>query len=260
MKKRWGSRIYGFTVVEILVVIVVIGILAGISIVAYNSIQGRARTSAIKTDLSNVAKIMEVAQAENKGAFPSFLPSDIRPSEGVTLHMVSQRVVYESLDPVQSGVLFHTLCNELIAEGWGRGSSLSGQVGQYITECNVDNDDQIHINGWNSHHFSVPLGANTVSDYYESAIGLDPWWPDELEVSQAFADELSSRYTAQGGAFPVTSFWDDWASPGNGGVPSEPLPPGTMPHMYCVEATHESAPSTMWHVTADKAPTPGSCA
>lgn len=34
---------YGFTIVELLIVIVVVGLLAGISVVAYNGIQGRAR-------------------------------------------------------------------------------------------------------------------------------------------------------------------------------------------------------------------------
>lgn len=56
----------GFTVVELLIVIVVIAILATISIVAYNGIQSRARTSAHKADAVQASKqIMAYALQEN---------------------------------------------------------------------------------------------------------------------------------------------------------------------------------------------------
>lgn len=50
---------YGFTIVELLVVIVVIAILAAISIVAYNGIQARAHRTAVQADLANNAKKLE---------------------------------------------------------------------------------------------------------------------------------------------------------------------------------------------------------
>lgn len=46
----------GFTIVELLIVIVIIGILASLVIVAYNGIQNRANDATVQTDLNNVGK------------------------------------------------------------------------------------------------------------------------------------------------------------------------------------------------------------
>lgn len=62
----------GFTIVELLIVIVVIAILATISIVAYNGVQNRANDSAIQSDLKNFAKLIEV-QKVDLGTYPSSL-------------------------------------------------------------------------------------------------------------------------------------------------------------------------------------------
>lgn len=48
----------GFTIVELLIVIVVIGILAAIVIVAYTGIQGQAYDAAVKNDFGNLSKLM----------------------------------------------------------------------------------------------------------------------------------------------------------------------------------------------------------
>ena len=55
----------GFTIVELLIVIVVIGILAAITIVAYNGVTARANTAASETAAGNFAKKAEVYQADS---------------------------------------------------------------------------------------------------------------------------------------------------------------------------------------------------
>ena len=59
----------GFTIVELLIAIVIIGILAAIVIVAYNGIQERARNSRRISDIKAVQKIIEVYSIQN-GEYP----------------------------------------------------------------------------------------------------------------------------------------------------------------------------------------------
>ena len=55
----------GFTIVELLIVIVVIAILAAISIVAYNGIQARGKASAAQSAGTALDKKVEIYNAEN---------------------------------------------------------------------------------------------------------------------------------------------------------------------------------------------------
>jgi prepilin-type N-terminal cleavage/methylation domain-containing protein len=78
----------GFTIVELLIVIVVIGILAAITIVAYNGIQQRARTSTLQSDLSNAASQMHLAKVDSTNdSYPTSLPSGTKASQGVILQL-----------------------------------------------------------------------------------------------------------------------------------------------------------------------------
>lgn len=61
----------GFTLVELLIVIVVIAILAAITIVAYNGIQQRAHTTSQKTAAENLAKKVEAYNAV-QSAYPTY--------------------------------------------------------------------------------------------------------------------------------------------------------------------------------------------
>ena len=76
----------GFTIVELLIVIVVVAILAAISILAYNGIHDRAQRASIQNDLSAAAKKMQLAKAETD-TYPTSLPSDLKVSPGNVLSL-----------------------------------------------------------------------------------------------------------------------------------------------------------------------------
>lgn len=63
----------GFTIVELLIVIVVIAILAAISIAAYNGIQDRARTSAVMSAAKQVSDAVALYAVEHGDSYPSSL-------------------------------------------------------------------------------------------------------------------------------------------------------------------------------------------
>ncbi len=78
----------GFTIVELLIVVVVIGILAAIVTVAYTGISARANDAAVEADLANVAKKLELYKATNS-AYPSnstqLDAADLKVSQGSTM-------------------------------------------------------------------------------------------------------------------------------------------------------------------------------
>lgn len=83
MNKVTFKRQQGFTIVELLIVIVVIGILAAITIVAFNGVQNRANDTTVKSDLKNLSKLVENYNVLN-GAYPATINSlsDVKVSKG----------------------------------------------------------------------------------------------------------------------------------------------------------------------------------
>lgn len=76
----------GFTIVELLIVIVIIGILAAITIVAYNGIQNRARVAAQSSVLSQASKTAR-ASLLTSGSYPS--ASALSTNSGISLSISS---------------------------------------------------------------------------------------------------------------------------------------------------------------------------
>lgn len=71
IQKRQTPSTYGFTIVELLIVIVVIGILAAITVVAYNSVQQRARDAQRRSDVAQIVKAFQLWSTDTGNNFNS---------------------------------------------------------------------------------------------------------------------------------------------------------------------------------------------
>lgn len=68
----WAKKQNGFTIVELLIVVVVIAILAAITVVAYNGIQNRAKDSVAQNAASQAGKKIIAASTLNADLFPTY--------------------------------------------------------------------------------------------------------------------------------------------------------------------------------------------
>ncbi len=97
----------GFTIVELLIVVVVIAILAAITIVAYNGVTSGAREAALKSDLKNASNQLELHLFHNNS-----LPADasgLPKSEGTVYAYTSAGKTFclEASHAALSGKIFH---------------------------------------------------------------------------------------------------------------------------------------------------------
>lgn len=63
-------KTFGFTIVEVTIIVIVIGILATITIVSYSGVQRQAAESSVKSDLQNAAAQLEKDRARD-GTYPA---------------------------------------------------------------------------------------------------------------------------------------------------------------------------------------------
>lgn len=73
--KQWAAQKKGFTIVELLIVIVVIAILAAITVISYNGIKERAIAAQVQAALSEANKKVRLYAAEpaHAGSYPATL-------------------------------------------------------------------------------------------------------------------------------------------------------------------------------------------
>lgn len=258
MNKRWVSA---FTVVELLIIIFVVGILVAVSILGYNGIRKTTMTKVAQSDLNLVATEMQRTY-HTSGAYPNSLPEAVTASDGISLTIVSSGALpfYQNLSAVQNGTLLSQICADLIAEGKGKGVSQGGQSRDYITGCGNWNHNSMQVTGWNSKVWNTPVGAQTLIDYGAQFTASSSWDSDQERVMEEFYSLLVERLLQEGGTFPVTSFWDYWATPSNGGVQQQPLEANPlMKPYYCVESRANGYTDIIWHVTETSRIESGTC-
>lgn len=138
----------GFTIVELLIVIVVIAILAAITVVAFNGVQRRAAETTVQSDLRAAATILQMAAVESgsQAAITSF-PGNVKTSANVALTLAtpasgsffcingtyatntSVLFYYDSKDGLKSGA-----CSGAVIDGSTVGEGTSTPVTPTIPE------------------------------------------------------------------------------------------------------------------------------
>ena len=255
----------GFTVVELVIVIVIIAVLAALTTVVYNGIQRRAAVSTVESALSDVNKEV-IAEELRTDRVPEDIPATAGRDEGVELTFQSiSNVHYSNLSEVQNGVLFQSVCEELTQDP--QYSTIHARSGggtsSVVMECDHSiSRGRLDVSAWTSTEWPTPVLKSQIESYIAS-VPYDSWWIDKQDVVRGFYGALISRFESRGGSWPITSFWDPWANPGNGGVQKEELPPPDPPMMglrYCIEATHIDYEDIKLIVTSeDSSIRPGEC-
>lgn len=140
------KRAYGFTVVELLIVIVVIGILAALAIGSYNSMSAKARDSQRMQDVKAISKALEAYYIRNGEYPPSTGPSVINSSRNSSVDSSWQNLAGHlapfmkelPVDPTNSG-------SGISASGHGYAYYSNGGPGY----CGATSPRQFFLLGYN---------------------------------------------------------------------------------------------------------------
>ena len=125
--KKEHIKQQGFTIIELLIVIVIVGILVAVSVVSYNGITKQAEDTAVKSELTQVTKKMQLEQIKKASGNSennfntSWLDSNIKLSFNNYSKTNDYSVAIVSEPTYNNGVLVDT-------KWWLTGVTKSGQV------------------------------------------------------------------------------------------------------------------------------------
>lgn len=104
----------GFTVLELIVVVVIIAILSAVSLIVYNGAQRSAMDAQVKQTVSDARKSLQVYYSFNNNYPPNIANTDYAPPLTVAVVLYTdapQMPVYSNLTTAQNAQLFLNACN-----------------------------------------------------------------------------------------------------------------------------------------------------
>jgi type II secretion system protein G len=163
---RFRQDSTGFTIVELLIVIVVIGILAAIVIVSYNGITNSARETTIQNDLTNAKKKIMLYKVENT----------TYPTDATQLNSAVVSASKSAYDTVGNNLYY---CYNRVTDEFAFGARTISNTSAYVINSlgglqkvpNVTGDvvcQSIGLTAWND-----PNGY--ISNGYNSSSGWQGW-------------------------------------------------------------------------------------
>jgi prepilin-type N-terminal cleavage/methylation domain-containing protein len=231
---------YGFTIVEIIIVITVLGILTALSAVSFNGWQRDAADSATKSDLIQATSSLESYQNFKDDYPPNLAGTNFAASNTVVLTLYTnapQTRTYENLTPAQNTQLFLNSCNANMPITSSDGSTT------YNTSC-VLSGKNLHVKGQVSSN--IVIDGPTVQ---QSDIVLNCGSRCDAALS-AMIDE----FLAQNGSFPLTIPNQQVA------LPDPVLTSYGSATDYCLEARASAFNDIVYHtLTGGNSVVVGSC-
>ncbi len=148
-KRASRTTIYnGFTIVELLIVVVVIAILAAITIVSYNGISNRAKSSAVQATTKQAYNKILAFAADNADSYPAALSTINVSNAGATTYQYY----------VNNGITPRKFCVASLQAGMSFFMS-NTQGAPQSGDCYSQNLVNTSINSWESGQYSNTTGA-----------------------------------------------------------------------------------------------------
>ncbi len=76
-----GRKYKGFTLIEILIVVAIIGILATIVMLSLGGAQARSKYARVVSDMTSIAKAVDLYQTQNNNVYPADVTAGVMPIE-----------------------------------------------------------------------------------------------------------------------------------------------------------------------------------
>lgn len=226
----------GFTLVEVIIVIIVIGILAGITVISYGNWHYHTDDSVVKSDVTQASSGLSSYMNFHNSYPPNLAGINFAPSAGVALTLYTNAPsigVYSNLTADQNAQLFLNTCN----------ANLNGLYNTACTFAGHGGGAKIHVKGTNSTNtmWPSPLNQSDISLPYGST------YTDAINT-------IISQFQAQGGTFPVSISGSSTA------LPTPTQQPNGPASNYCLEGRSGDFPALIYHASAGKGdPIVGAC-
>ncbi len=223
------KKAFGFTLVEVLIVIVVISILAAISVVGYNGAQQHAAQASVQSDLDQATSLLNTYRVENHTYPPNLGGTTFVASPNTAIAMYTnapQTPQYVGLTADQNAQLFLNTCNGQMP------IVISGST--YNTSCTFAGNN-IHADG--------QRGSNIVwkgPTIQQSDIVLTCG-----SACTTAQQTMISLFQSQGGTFPIQVPKNQVA------LPAQTMVTTGQATKFCLQATSGRFNGVVFHASSD---------